>query len=217
MKVFDPRQGYDLYAPQYRKDHAHLDSFDWEAARAILMTELESRLSAQTGTLRFLDLGCGDGRTLKRLLRTREQRNWQDKLDLHGWDISDGMLRQARKALDHSVHLECRDLMDLAIRPPATSEIFHLVTSFFVLVHIDQPIDFCRAIKGVLAPGGRIIFNNIPQRDALVLEAGGQKFRIEYNHHEDEAVAAALVESGLTLVSSQATQWSTLFLAELPV
>jgi predicted TPR repeat methyltransferase len=215
MKTFDVRTGYDLYAPNYRKDHAHLDSFDWENARQALMAQLEGGLERAKQPLRFLDLGCGDGRILKRLVRTVEQRQWTGRVELHGWDISDGMLKQAAKAAGPSVHLARRDLMDLVEAAPDGPR-FDLVASFFVLVHIEQPGDFCQALAGLLSPGGRAVFNNIPQRDALVLEAQGRRFQIEYCHHENGQVLEAIASSGLSLVDTRDTDWSTLFIVVAP-
>lgn len=214
MRVLDSREGYDLYAPQYRKDHPHLDSFDWEACRSRLVTQMQQRLAAKPAGIRFLDLGCGDGRVLKRLQRLCEQRAWTDRVKLHGWDISEGMLKQAGKALGPEVKLERHDLVQA--RHTAEPFRFDVIVSFFVVVHIDRPVDFCRAAADLLVPGGRLVFNNIPQRDALVLESAGQKFRIEYQHHEDETIREALDETGLELLEQHQTPWSTVFVARRP-
>jgi 2-polyprenyl-3-methyl-5-hydroxy-6-metoxy-1,4-benzoquinol methylase len=212
MRTLDSREGYDIYAPQYRKDHPHLDSFDWEDCRQRLAVESERQLALHPAGIRLLDLGCGDGRALKRLQRLGEQKGWTDRVRLHGWDISEGMLKQAAKALGPGVKLERRDLREAA----GSERRFHLVASFFVLVHIDHPDDFCRAALDLLEPGGSLVFNNIPQRDALVLESGGQKFRIDYRHHADSDVAAALEKSGLVLQEQHQTAWSTVFVARRP-
>jgi 2-polyprenyl-3-methyl-5-hydroxy-6-metoxy-1,4-benzoquinol methylase len=212
MRTLDSREGYDIYAPQYRKDHPHLDSFDWEECRQRLAAETGRQLDLHPAGIRLLDLGCGDGRALKRLLRLGEQKGWGGRVKLNGWDISDGMLKQAAKALGPEVRLERHDLRDSA----GTSQRFHLVLCFFVLVHIDHPDEFSRAAFDLLEPGGSLVFNNIPQRDALVLESGGQKFRIDYCHHEDGDVAASLEKCGLALQEQHQTAWSTIFTVRRP-
>jgi ubiquinone/menaquinone biosynthesis C-methylase UbiE len=212
MKTLESREGYDLYAPNYRKDHAHLDSFDWEITRKFLMDRIQFLLDSRPGRIRLLDLGCGDGRVLKRLLRSFEQKSWTERIELHGWDISEGMLKQARKALGPGVQLQRCDLQDVDSIPP--NQGFDLIVSCFVLVHIDPVRDFTDLIAQLLAPGGRAVFNNIPQHQALVLEAGGQKFQIDYHHHKDDTVAQATTESGLLSSHQESTAWSTIFLVD---
>ena len=211
MKTLDSRAGYDLYAPHYRQDHGHLDSFDWEATRVEIMLLIESLVSTSAVPIRLLDLGCGDGRILKRLQRSAEQRNWSNKLELHGWDISDGMLKQAAKTLGPTVHLQRRDLRD-----PVPRRDFQLIVSCFVLVHIESAHDFVQALFDLLTAGGKAVFNNIPQRQALVLESSGQKFQILYEHHEDDEISQAIEELGLELIFEKKTNWSTLFAVRKP-
>lgn len=211
MKTYDSRAGYDLYAPDYRKDHPHLDSFDWDQAQAILAQAVAEQLE-RGRPVRLLDIGCGDGRALKRLVRLRDLRRWDRDLSFQGWDISENMLRQARKVLPADVALLRHDLLDQA--PPNGQ--FELACSFFVLVHIDHPGDFLAAAKAVLKPGGAFVFNNIPQREGLVLESKGHQFQIEWFHHEAEAVADAIAEQGLELEDELATEWSTLYRVRVP-
>lgn len=211
MKILDSRSGYNLYAPNYRKDHTHLDSFDWNIVQPILAGAISTALEKKSiDPLQVLDLGCGDGRVLKRLVRLREQREWSDRVQLHGWDISDGMLKQARKALPSDVQLMCHDLL----QSEPTHDKFDLICSFFVLVHIADPYDFLKAASAVLKHGAIFIFNNIPQKEALVLESNGQKFRIEYEHHESSDVLAAFDDCGLELIEQIDTEWSQLFTAQ---
>ena len=211
MKTLDSREGYNLYAPNYRKDHQHLDSFDWVELQPLIVKQLEL-LMAEAGNspIRLLDLGCGDGRILKRLARLREQRNWYPQLELHGWDISEGMLKQARKALPADLQLERHDLLSVPTGLPA----FNLICSFFVLVHIGHPADFLTAASALLADAGIFIFNSIPQKEALVLENAGHKFQIDYEHHEVPQILDCLDDSDFKLVQQLGTPWSDLFVVQ---
>lgn len=207
MKTYTSRQGYDLYAPEYRKDHPHLDSFDWAVAGPWIKAaalECLQRLPLP----KLAELGCGDGRLLGRLERwdkdLRPAGSGQPVWQLSGSDLSPAMLQlSARKA--KTARLDTCDLSapGWADRLLAAWGRQDVLLCFFVLVHLTDLGDFFRGARRLLAPGGRFFFNNIPQREGPVLEAGGHQFRIEAWHHSDGQVRAALQSAGLVPVRSQ--------------
>lgn len=101
----------------------------------------------------ILEIGCGDG-----TLWAANQNKLPASLDLTLTDISDGMLRDARRNFSrHSgdVHLHF-DLAD-ASSLPYTDEQFDLVIANHVLFYCNDLAIVCREIKRILKPGGHII------------------------------------------------------------
>lgn len=214
MNTLPPREGYDLYAGEYRKDHAHLDSFDWETAGSLWKKACMTLWEVKSNPL-ALDAGCGDGRTMGRWSRWLKDR---PPLRLWGLDISPAMVAQARKRVP-GAHFSVVDLGSLAAVRSWTGENGRadLVSSFFVLVHFSLPADYFKAMAELCAPGGSLVMNTIPQKSPPVLQAGGRKFTIKaYDHGEAEVEKAAL-EGGFKkkekAVLSEDGQWvSTVYL-----
>lgn len=205
MKQLSSQDGYDRYAPHYRKDHSHLDSFDWDLCRPLIKAALDPLPRA------VLDAGCGDGRVLKRLVKLLP-----DPLPpgfvLEGRDISAGMLAQARKALPAWVRLVQADICDP--RPGGKGSHaghFDLALAFFVLVHVPRPGLAFQALASWLNPGGRLICNSFPQKEAPVLEEGGHKFQIEFFDHSAGELLEAAALAGLELEQDIQGPWSRVF------
>ena len=186
-KVFSPREGYDLYAPEYRKDHDHLDSFDWAISRRLLQAALEG-MDPQTAAI--LDLGCGDGRVLRRLAKT-----WPL---ITGTDLSGRMLA-ALKAREPSARVVQADSLSLPFRTGS----FDVCLALFLMIHIEYPEPFFAEIFRVLKPGGRLLLNNIPQHSPPVLESSGEKFVIHSCYHPDREVLSAAAEHGFELETEE--------------
>lgn len=203
MKVFDPGEGYDLYASRYREDHAHLDSFDWEIAGLWTREALSSaRLAAQKQDRvpGVLELGCGDGRVLSRLVRW-SQRAFPEVGDagfrFAGADLSARMLKLAAKKVPQAYFFrsdvsEARE-MESALGQWGRADV---ILGFFVLVHLARPEALFTAAARNGVPLARLVVNNVPQREPPVLEAEGHRFRIVAFHHEDERIARAASEAG---------------------
>jgi len=200
MKGLTPREGYDLYAQNYRKDHPHLDSFmdgaeteSWGAALDALI-ETHPRVRA-------MDVGCGDGRTLGRWRRRVEHRGWSERVELWGTDFSPRMIGAARGRVKGVLW----DVLDLA-DPGAVARWtdahgrVDLVSAFFVVVHFDQVSDFFGGVTSLLAPGGRLVMNTIPQPSAPELWASGKPIVIEAWDHDADEVITEGQSAGLTLV-----------------
>lgn len=178
-REYPARTGYDLYARHYRKDHEHLESFDGALVRELLAPLL------QPGEL-VLDLGCGDGRIGKRLLKRCP--------NLVGLDISAGMLREFRRR-SPGVRLVQADLANLPLRPASVD----LALALFVLVHLPDVAGFLRQVAVALRPGGRLLLNNLTQRRPPVLDADGEHLTIASHYHPDDEVPAAADATGFAV------------------
>lgn len=140
----DAARAYEAFAEVY-DDFNHLN--DYEMWFGVLLPELETR-GLKKG--RVLDVGCGTGRAFEPLLR----RGWE----VHGCDVSAGMLAQARAKFGDTVPLDLADAREL----PKFGE-FELVLALNDVVNylIDDG-DLERAFAGVranLAPGGLLLFD----------------------------------------------------------
>jgi cyclopropane fatty-acyl-phospholipid synthase-like methyltransferase len=91
---------------------------------------------------RVLELGCGDGRTSKRLAR---------RFDVVGVDLSIEQLRLARAAVPEAAFIHA-DLIELDFAEGA----FDAVTAFYSFMHVprDQHPELLGRIRGWLRPGG---------------------------------------------------------------
>lgn len=97
--------------------------------------------------LRLLDVGCGTGLLLGEALRERPS------LSACGADLSEPMLRQARRRLGEGVGLVCAD----AGRLPFGDAVFGAVVSSSSLHYWPEPGLALREIARVLEPGGRLV------------------------------------------------------------
>lgn len=201
MKRVSAEQGYDLYAQEYRRDHAHLDSFMDGGETEAWLWAVEQALSSKP-KLRVMDAGCGDGRTLGRWMRRIEKKEWQSRMEVWGTDISAGMIRAARARID-GVHW---DRLDLANRQACQNwaqsrGLCDVISAFFVMVHFDSIDIFFDAIRPLLAPGGYLVVNSIPQPQAPELRVGGKPITIEAWDHRIEDVLERAQDQGFNLVS----------------
>lgn len=211
MKTLPPKEGYDIFAKDYRTTYEHLDSFDWEAAKGLLWPILDG-LKGQ-GPAAVLDAGCGDGRALGRMMKRALQIGLE--AEFWGWDISPAMLKVAAKRLERPAQLRVRDIVDPLGRNEAPAGGFSLVTAFFVLVHLSDTRDFFKPLVPALAPGGLLLVNSIPQKEGFMVGKGKDAFMIDYHDHDGDEVAEALLDSGFEIVERQDGPWSSLILARL--
>jgi len=103
------------------------------------------------GRDRLLDFGCGSGRYLARM----RQRGF----DVHGHDASEATVRALRDRLGIPA--------TSGPFPPPELEGhgFDLVTAWQVLEHLPDPVATLDALRGVLAPGGKLVAT-VPNADA---------------------------------------------------
>jgi len=203
MKRLTPRAGYELYAGDYRKDHPHLDSF-MDGAESESWNRTLDALLADRPRVVALDAGCGDGRTLGRWQRRLEKHELLDRVTLWGIDFSPKMIEAARGRIK-GPRWQVADLAN-----PVAVEAWRrasgpadLVSAFFLLVHFDRPERFFAAMAGLLARGGRLVMNTIPQPQAPEIRAQGKPVVIEaWDHGADEVIGCGL-KAGFGLVGRE--------------
>ena len=109
-----------------------------------------SQCHLQSG-MNVLELGCGDGALWKQNISLLPQ-----NIHLTLSDISDGMLRDARRALgarDSRFSFAAFDCEKI----PASSESYDLVIANHVLFYCDNLENVCKEVRRVLKPGGKIL------------------------------------------------------------
>jgi len=203
MKRLSPLAGYDLYAGNYRKDHPYLDTFMEGAESASWIRALDDLLAERERVV-AVDAGCGDGRTLGRWARRLEKHELTERVELWGLDFSPKMIEAGRGRVK-GVKWEVTDVGNLEAvaawskaNGPAD-----LVSAFFLVVHFDRPERFFRCMAGLLAPGGRLVMNTIPQPKAPELRASGKPVMIEAFDHTAEEMIFCGQEAGFELLNKE--------------
>jgi SAM-dependent methyltransferase len=148
------REDAHYYVAFGRRDQ---DDSEFLAAAADVIRNLEAELRRlPTGvpptTRRALEIGCGPGRLMRPMSRHFGE--------IHGVDVSDEMIAQARRKLHdiahalHHVHLHHTSGSDLSLFP---ADHFDFVYSYAVFQHIpsaDVVFSYLRETVRVLKPGG---------------------------------------------------------------
>lgn len=98
---------------------------------------------------RILDLGCGNGNVIALL---REQR----PASYYGLDISQSMIREAKKRLGDQVTLDVGDAEEL----PYENQSFDLIICNASFHHYPNPQKALKEMKRVLQPGGIILLGD---------------------------------------------------------
>jgi SAM-dependent methyltransferase len=129
---------------------------------------------------RVLDFGCGKGATARRLAERRAD------LDVHLFDVSE-MYVPFWESWCAASRRATHDL------PAAWHGRFDLVTAFFVLEHVEQPVEVLSSIARLLAPGGMVYFL-VPDvwtnpADFVVAD--------HVSHFTDRSLRAVLARAGL--------------------
>lgn len=102
-------------------------------------------------SMKILEVGCGDG-----ALWTENLARLPEKISVTLSDISEGMLRDARRAAGASDRRFSYRRFDCTKIPFETAS-FDLVIANHVLFYCENLPSVCREIKRVLKPGGRFI------------------------------------------------------------
>ncbi len=160
-KIVDPREGYNLYADEYKKDYAKLDSFDKSDFLKLLPESVDMAI----------ELGIGDGRISESVKKASK---W-----FIGIDISNKMLENCLK-YHGNIDLINADL-DYSI--PLKSASADLVVAYFLFVHIKDAKGLIEEVYRVLKENGVFVFNLIHQKKPPVLKAGKNKFKIKSYYH----------------------------------
>lgn len=121
----------------------------WELEREILLDVVARRLpDARAASL--LDFACGTGRILS-LLETRVG-------EAVGVDVSESMLAVAKEQLGRARLLCC----DLTREPALEGRRFDLITAFRFFPNAEPALrdEAMARLRGLLAPGGVLVYNN---------------------------------------------------------
>ena len=97
---------------------------------------------------KVLELGCGDGELWK-----ENKEKLPEQIELYLTDISEGMLRDARREIgvrDKRFHFQTADACEI----PYEDDVFDVVTANHVLFYCEDIGRACKEIRRVLKPGG---------------------------------------------------------------
>lgn len=102
-----------------------------------------------THGMKVLEIGCGDG-----TLWTTNSDKLPDTLSVTLTDISEGMLRDARRNLSSCSNKDFSYVVADAAHLPFSNSTFDVVLANHVLFYLDNPVDALKEIKRVLKPNG---------------------------------------------------------------
>jgi len=215
FKTVPTDQLYERWASTYDTDGNVLQAVDDVQLHRLLpefvrltCTSKDSAAIAP-GALKVLDLGCGTGRNMLKLL----QADWYVDVDLVGWDGSQAMLGVAKAKCEavsstskHKVSLELgvRDLGSVGSVPGLYTNFFDGLISTLVLEHI--PADtFFTIVSKVLKPGSHALITNMHQDLGALSRAGsktasGERFKATSYIYTAQDVVRAADDAGLELV-----------------
>ena len=207
VRFLDPTTAYDLWSQVYDTDGNFLQALDTIEMQTLLPMLL-SRLSSSpppshhAPSMKIVDLGCGTGRNMMRLLDVPAS-------TIVGLDASPKMLEMARSRIDGYMKQNGK-IADVV--PGATLEQYNMlsdshippcalkadaVISTLVLEHIPLST-FFEKITQILKPGGVALVTNMHSDMGAISQAGfvdpktGQKVRTQsFAHHLDDVVAEA--------------------------
>ncbi|PQP34957.1 hypothetical protein C6A37_05070 [Desulfobacteraceae bacterium SEEP-SAG9] len=134
------RDSYDHYLPM-----GSADIHEWKKMMQPVVDKSADLIELQnkTGKGKLLDIGCGYGFFLEEMAL----RGWQ----VQGIEISPTGRQYAKNRLNLEVYSE--PLENLAL--PANT--FDVVTLFYVIEHVLDPLALLRAVKRILKPGGLVL------------------------------------------------------------
>ena len=168
-------QLYDRVASRYDRDWSGI----YAGARAHCIDQITAEL-ASAGPVDAVDFGIGTGNAL------HELRSHIELGRCTGFDVSRGMLTQARNKLGGDVHLVHTDAAHAGNYVPPDS--VDLALSHFLLSFIDAD-KLLSTAHGVLRPGGLLSLATSTQRSLIELHTGrfrraSKLFRVKRSLHK---------------------------------
>jgi len=153
------------------------------ASRSVRLLETFRDRSALKPTGRMLDVGCGNGATIRAFGQVAP-----------GWTKAgtefDGKYRTEVESIPNTEPLHVGPVEDV----PGT---FDVITMIHVLEHIVDPIDVLKTLRGRLAPGGLLLIE-VPHHPANAFELLIADHR---THFTADALTRALAAAGYEIVS----------------
>ncbi len=166
IQTFDSKTGYNLVAKEYKKMHNYL--FEFEKNQLIpLLGDIQNK--------KILDAGAGTGRLIRPLI--------DGGADVVALDISENMLKEISKKYD-KVETIVGDVEKL----PFGDDIFDVVISTFVIVHLSDPSIFFKEAYRVLKNGGKFLISNINQKKPEPVPVGDKLVQVESYYHNKEEI-----------------------------
>lgn len=198
IRFLDPTTAYDLWSEVYDTDGNFLQALDTIEMRNLLPKML-SRISSSPPPWKVVDLGCGTGRNMTRLLDLPGAM-------VIGLDASPKMLEIARSRIDEHIsrayevaqgaQLKLYDLLG-SDRIPSCALNADAIISTLVLEHVPLSIFFEKASE-ILQPKGLALVTNMHSEMGATSQAGfvdpktGEKVRTQsFVHHLDDVIAEA--------------------------
>lgn len=170
---YDPQEGYDLYAQSYDDKLDYLNSFE----QGLLI-----KMCGDLNGKKVLDLACGTGRIVPKLLDKKAQ--------VTGIDLSEKMLEIARKKSSKAVFIQ-GDMEKL----PFVEESFDIVIAAFAIVHLKNLKKCFDEVYRVLKDDGIFVLTNINQKKAPKLKIGREEIVIASEYHLPKHVLKTLEEN----------------------
>ncbi len=174
----------------YKGKRAHHYNTRWLRFNTRTLTETLAMIDIQAlrsiqerqGRLpRVLDVACGTGLLLKKLLAQ------VPGIEAYGLDASADMLAQARAALQDQphVHLECSQIgRGMASNLPYAQQHFDLITCTNALHDMPEAVALLAGLGELLAPGGQLVVEDFAPRQPRLFWAAFEWFlqQIEGNN-----------------------------------
>lgn len=185
------REGYDATAAAYaERFHDHIDGKPFELGM------LNAFASAVGAGGRVADVGCGTGATTAKLAGLG--------CDVIGIDLSDGMLREARR-LNPQLDFRAGSMSALDFPDDA----FAGVCAWYSTIHIPDehlPAVFAE-FRRVLVSGGHLLLAfQVGEQPLVLTEAFGARIEVTYHRRRPTDVVATLRRSGFTEVATLVRQ-----------
>lgn len=201
IRILDPTTAYDLWSEVYDNDGNFLQALDTIEMRSLLPKML-SQISSSCPPSKIVDLGCGTGRNMTRLLDMPGSM-------VVGLDASPKMLKIARSRVDEHMarisraseaaqgaRLEIYNMLGSCHIPSCALNADALISTL-VLEHIPLSIFFEKASE-LLKPEGLALVTNMHSDMGAISQAGfvdpksGEKVRTQsLTHRLDDVVAEA--------------------------
>lgn len=126
---------------------------------------IESRTKSGRGGL--LDIGCGYGFFLQEM----KCRGWK----VEGIEVSEVGRQFVREKWD--IHVYSQPLEDLAL----SENLFDVVTLFYVIEHVDDPLALLKEVNRILKPGG-LVFLRWPHSTPIIRILGPLSRKLDLYH-----------------------------------
>lgn len=119
------------------------------------LEEISQLTNQRFDTVRFLDVGCGSGASV----RAANDLGWEAT----GIDIDKELIESGRKQL--GVDLRCSSLLESKLK----GNYYHFIRLRDVIEHLPNPFEILTEIKRLLVPGGVALFST-PNEDGLLTQ-----------------------------------------------